>query len=243
MTDAAPPQRPTLSRRYILVCLALAVVCAGAVTVLSRAARTAARDDSVSLDGPADPLAPDPNLGSLSIPDFSLVDQEGAPATRDLFIGRLSVLAFGFTNCPFACPMMMARMVEAQRATPDIPLRFVFVSVDPDRDTPQALRDYRDVHGGDPARWTLLTGDAAAARRIVTEGLLLSLDVDAAHTIDLPDGSSMPNINHPTHLILVGPDARILGLFGSSVPGEAQRLAARARAAASRLNRPGALRD
>jgi protein SCO1/2 len=235
MTDYAPPQRPTLSRRYVLVCLALAVVCAGAVTLLSRAARTAARDDSVSLDGTADPLAADPNLSSLTIPDFTLVDQEGSPATRDIFSGRLTVLAFGFTNCPFACPLIMARMVEAQNATPDIPLRFVFISVDPDRDPPQALRDYRDVHGGDPARWTLLTGDAETVRRMITEGLLLALEVDPARSIALPDGSIMPNINHPTHLILVGPDARILGLYGSSMPGEAQRLAARARAAALRL--------
>jgi len=75
---------------------------------------------------------------------FTMIDQDGAPVTEKSLLGKPSILFFGFTYCPEVCPttlydmsvMLKAMGAEAER------INAVFVSVDPERDTPQAMRDY-----------------------------------------------------------------------------------------------------
>jgi protein SCO1/2 len=75
---------------------------------------------------------------------FTLVDHEGQPVTEAVFREKPSAVLFGFTHCPDVCPtalMEMSGWVEALGADADR-MRFVFVTVDPERDTPAAMRDY-----------------------------------------------------------------------------------------------------
>jgi protein SCO1/2 len=75
---------------------------------------------------------------------FTLTDQNGNTVTDQTFKGKLMLIYFGFTYCPDACPTALGVMsaaldkldVAAERVVP------ILISVDPDRDTPQVLRDY-----------------------------------------------------------------------------------------------------
>ena len=75
---------------------------------------------------------------------FSLIDQRGEPVTEAIFREKPSVTLFGFTHCPDVCPTGLMEMAKwAEELGPDADkLRFVFVTVDPERDTPEVLRDY-----------------------------------------------------------------------------------------------------
>ena len=77
-----------------------------------------------------------------ALPDFALVDQAGRPFGRARFEGRWSLLFTGFTHCPDVCPTTLALMAELRRRVARDDLQFVFVSVDPERDTPEVVARY-----------------------------------------------------------------------------------------------------
>lgn len=85
-------------------------------------------------------LAPGAPLGG----PFSLLDQNGAPITEAVFRDKPSAVFFGFTHCPDVCPttlMEAAGWMQELGADADR-MRFVFVTVDPGRDTPEVLDQY-----------------------------------------------------------------------------------------------------
>ncbi len=82
-------------------------------------------------------------------PDFTLVDQDGAPFTLSHLRGHPVVLFFGYTHCPDACPTTLARLARAVHENAVVgDTRVVFVTVDPERDSTAALKRY--VHIFDP---------------------------------------------------------------------------------------------
>jgi len=75
---------------------------------------------------------------------FALVDDTGAAVTDGTLAGKPSVMYFGYTFCPDVCPttlLDMSRWIKALGPDAD-KLNYVFVTVDPERDTPQLLRSY-----------------------------------------------------------------------------------------------------
>jgi protein SCO1/2 len=99
---------------------------------------------------------------------FELTDHTGAARTLADYRGKVVVLFFGYTQCPDVCPTTLATMAEAmKRLGPDADrVRVLFVTVDPDRDTPAVLGPY--VTAFDP-RFVGLYGDAEATRRVTKE--------------------------------------------------------------------------
>jgi protein SCO1/2 len=94
-------------------------------------------------------------------PDFALVDQDGKPVSLASLRGQVLLLDFIYTNCPGPCPILTGTHVAVQRAlSPELAakVRFVSISLDPARDTPEALRQYATARGADLARWSFLTG-------------------------------------------------------------------------------------
>lgn len=75
---------------------------------------------------------------------FSLTDHNGQPRTLADFKGKVVVIFFGFTQCPDVCPTSMVEMAEAKRLLGPDGERFqgLFVSIDPERDTPGIMREY-----------------------------------------------------------------------------------------------------
>ena len=98
------------------------------------------RDADAMRTGSGSELEPGAPLGGA----FALLDHRGEPVTQAIFRGKPSVTLFGFTHCPDVCPtslMQMGRWAEQLGADAD-KLRFIFVTVDPERDTPAVLTDY-----------------------------------------------------------------------------------------------------
>jgi protein SCO1 len=99
--------------------------------------------------------------GHLPDLQFSLTGDDGKPVTGDSFKGDTTLVYFGYTHCPDVCPETMARLMQViGKLGPDAQqVRILFVTVDPARDTPQALHDYVGAFDAQHARG--LTGSDA----------------------------------------------------------------------------------
>ncbi|MGH8762917.1 MAG: SCO family protein [Nitrosospira sp.] len=96
--------------------------------------------------------------GHLPDLNFSLTSDSGHPVTAKTYEGYILLMYFGFTNCDAECPVSMARLANVLQLLGDDAdrMRILFVTLDPSRDTPQALRHY--VAQFDPERAIGLTG-------------------------------------------------------------------------------------
>jgi len=97
--------------------------------------------------------------GSLYELEFVLTDADGHPRHLADFRGQPFVASMIYTNCTSVCPRVTADLQALDDALPPAlreKVRFVLVSLDPERDTPAALRGFATEHHLDPARWTLL---------------------------------------------------------------------------------------
>lgn len=99
---------------------------------------------------------------------LALRDHNGTPRTLDDFRGKVVVLFFGFMNCPDVCPATLAELAQvAQALGPDAAkMQVLFVTVDPERDTPELLRQYVPSFHPD---FIGLYGDAAATAQAAKE--------------------------------------------------------------------------
>jgi protein SCO1/2 len=85
-----------------------------------------------------------PEAASFGQSSFNLVDQNGIPVDQTILKGQPSVLFFGFTHCPEVCPTTLAEMSTwfEKLGEEGRDLKGYFVSVDPERDTPEILGEY-----------------------------------------------------------------------------------------------------
>lgn len=99
---------------------------------------------------------------------FSLPDADGATRTLADFKGKIVVVFFGFTQCPDVCPTALSRAVEVRKllGADAEKLQVVLVTVDPERDTPDVLRNY--VKAFDPS-FIALRGDAPSTAATAKE--------------------------------------------------------------------------
>jgi protein SCO1/2 len=105
-----------------------------------------------------------PPLPSFASPfDLStLVDQEGRRFSFAALKGKTVVMNFIFTHCPVSCPAQTRALTLIQHAVPKpmaSRVRFVSVTMDPERDTPPALKQYAALIGADLANWSFVTGN------------------------------------------------------------------------------------
>jgi protein SCO1 len=84
-------------------------------------------------------------------PNFTLTNQNSQPFTLSSQMGRPVLIFFGYTHCPDVCPVTLSEYKQIRKQLGDQAdkVTFLFVSVDPDRDTPQVLGDYTALF--DPA--------------------------------------------------------------------------------------------
>lgn len=105
-------------------------------------------------------------------PDFTLTSQDGKRVSLKDFRGKAIVLSFIYTECKDICPVLpqiIGRtdqvLSEAERSR----VRFIGISIDPRRDTPQKLRGFMRDHNLSDARWTLLTGSLKEASKVADD--------------------------------------------------------------------------
>ena len=147
-----------------------------------------------------------------TMPDVVLTDTEGQPFDlRAGAHGRVTLLMFGYTNCPDICPISVATLASALRSLPPAVadnVRLVFVTADPERDTPERLRSFLDQFDED---------------FIGLHGTVAELDVaqSAANVPpavrDEPDEDGNYAVGHATQMIAYQSDgvARIVYPFGT----------------------------
>tara|TARA_B100000029_G_scaffold501789_1_gene575925 strand:- start:1236 stop:1760 length:525 start_codon:yes stop_codon:yes gene_type:complete len=84
------------------------------------------------------------NVASFKGSEFSLKDMNNNVITNESFDGPLTAIFFGFTNCPDVCPMTLNKMDIAisRLKKENKSLKLFFISVDPERDTPDVIKDY-----------------------------------------------------------------------------------------------------
>lgn len=155
-----------------------------------------------------------PEATHLLLPDpwpaapLALFDPEGRPVTSDSLRGSVVALFFGYTNCPDVCPVTLARLGALQQRGVDggPPLRVVFVSVDPDRDTPARLAEFV---GSLPGDVLALSADEAEVRAQASVfGIMIQERTDPT----LPEGEYL--VDHTARSYLIDPD----GLIVATIP-------------------------
>lgn len=144
---------------------------------------------------------------AASLPEFSLTDHTGAAFDRTRLLGGWHLVFFGYTHCPDVCPVTLGVLrdiaARLEREPAALPLRFVFVSVDPGRDTPEVLRDYLAWFS---PRFIGLTGGEAELA-----GLARALGVAFVPPERSADGEYL--VDHSAAVLLLDPQTRLVGLY------------------------------
>ena len=187
-----------MPRRSILLfagaCIAIAAALA-ILTVVVISGRDASSSREIASTG-------QPLVGG----DFQLVDQDGRAVDQTLLDGKWSLVFFGFTYCPEFCPTTLAELAAVKQRLGDKAddLQIVFVSVDPERDTPQALKDYLSSDGF-PQGTIGLTGSP--------EQIAQAAKVYRAYYEKVGEGDAY-TMNHSLTVYLMGPDGRFRTAVG-----------------------------
>lgn len=142
----------------------------------------------------------------LAVPEFRLQRSDGKAWTANDLQGHWTITFFGFTHCPDICPTTLAtfKQVWAELARQGVTdrIRFVFVSVDPERDTPDKLASYVGFFSKD---FIAATGADEELNRLTRSlGLIYARDAGA-------DGSY--NVDHSASAVIIDPEGRRAGLF------------------------------
>ena len=142
-----------------------------------------------------------------ALPDFALVDHQGQPFDRSRLLDRWSMLYFGYTSCPDACPIALSVLAQVEKdlgSHEAFSKRFqgVFVSVDPERDR-ERMAPYI---GHFSKRFVGATAD--------DKGLMgLTRPLGIVYLRQPPDDKGEYLVDHSNSLLLIDPQARLVGLF------------------------------
>jgi protein SCO1/2 len=167
---------------------------------------------------------PPPAIGGYVLPSprplgaFELVDDRVRKVTPRDFVGHWSFLYFGYTYCPDVCPLTLVELADVKKRlaerTPGAAVSVYFVSVDPERDSPERLHEYvtyfdPDFHG--------LTGDVAEISALANV---------AGAVFFVPPGQDEKTylVSHSSSIALLEPSGGLRAVF--TAPHDAEQVAA-----------------
>ena len=157
-------------------------------------------------------LDTDNPYAELFIPSFRLTDSNNEIISESILDGQYTVVDFFYTSCPLICPGMSAAMREVQNETAGTNLKLLSISIDPEVDTVEVIKRYSDAFKADPDRWRFTTGD-----KEMISMLLMGMKFDLGK---LNEDDGFRNIDHPSTLILLGPDRHVIKLYRYSDPDQ-----------------------
>ena len=119
------------------------------------------------------------------IPDFSMTSHVGRNFNQDSLLNKISIIDFIFTSCPGPCPIMSSNMRTLYRQYKlHSELQFISISVDPEYDTQEVLKNYADANGVNDGRWKFLRTDMDAVKKLSTDGFMfMSESLPAGHSV------------------------------------------------------------
>jgi protein SCO1/2 len=108
------------------------------------------------------------------VPNFSFTNQNNATITNADYKNKVYVVEFFFTNCPTICPKMNKNMVKIQNTyTKNNNFGIVSFSIDPERDSPEVLKQYASDKGATMKNWHFLTGNIDTIYELANKGFKL----------------------------------------------------------------------
>lgn len=120
----------------------------------------------IKLTSDQEPL---PVIGS--IPEFEFIDSEGQSVNLNTLKGKVWVADFIFTTCTMACPIMTDNMNTIHKKyKKNDDLRLVSISVYPEYDTPEVLKEYASLYNANTDKWHFLTGKEATVKNVIKNG-------------------------------------------------------------------------
>lgn len=144
------------------------------------------------------------------LPDFSLQRHDGSTLTLDSLKGHWTLVFIGFTHCPDVCPTTLAELRQAQKQWQALPEatrpRVLFVSVDPERDTPEHTGRYAHAFHADTLA---ATGELPALERFARSLSLVFMKQS-------PDNAERPEIyavDHSASLAVINPQMQMAGVI------------------------------
>ena len=170
--------------------------------------------------------AADDDWSGPQVADFTMLERSGRSVRRADLAGRTLVLDFIFTTCAGPCPLLSAGMSELQRELAETDVQLVSVTVDPQTDTLERLREYAQRFGADPKRWLFLRGEEPELAE-------LARSVSLAVACD-PGAATCFQVTHSTKVLVIDGEGRVRGYYDGTSPEERATAAARARWLASR---------
>jgi cytochrome oxidase Cu insertion factor (SCO1/SenC/PrrC family) len=143
-------------------------------------------------------------LEEISLPpleEFELTERSGEPFRSREMKGRVWVVTFFFSSCPGSCSRLNANIKYLSNLPEIQDVTWVSITVDPERDSLEVLRQYADDHNADPKRWLFCRGDFPYVKRI-------------AHDMLKVGGVSYQG--HNDYAVIIDRDGEIAGMFNAT---------------------------
>ncbi len=140
-------------------------------------------------------------------PDFTLTDQDGRTVRSADLRGKVVVVSFVFTTCNGTCPATTHRMSALAQALKEQGLfkgdavRLLSITLDPARDTPEALRRYMKLYDADPAHWGFLTGPREKVEKVIAAWGMWARP------------AANGQLDHPSRIFLIDPRWRVREIY------------------------------
>lgn len=159
-----------------------------------------------------------PITSARTLPEFELLNSKGEPFTNQQLKDGWSLVFFGYSHCPYICPKTLETLKDiADRVGPQPNLQYVFISIDPHRDTPERLTQYLTQPRFKTAHTQTnilgVTGDAHQIQELAhTIGIYISQSKEKNNPNN-PHASQ--EIDHSGTLVLINPKGEMAAVFSN----------------------------
>lgn len=154
-------------------------------------------------------------IDDLTKKSFEVVNQNGEQVTfPDDYNGKYVVMGFIYTNCPDICPLVTQNMIKVQKelGSPD-DVQFLGVTFDPKRDTPERLKEYKQVFDLDK-NFDFLTADSSTVSELM-DSVRVRSQVSFTQVRD--DDKEVYFMNHSDKIMVLDQKGRVIYEYGGSM--------------------------
>jgi len=157
---------------------------------------------------------------------FTLIDQHGRKVSNSDFRGRYMLIYFGYSMCPDVCPTTLAVMADALGKIDDKGAKIVpvFITIDPERDTPKVLAPYLQSFGD---QFVGLTGTPAEIAAVERSYKVYAKKAPLDPAKGLAGGYGM---DHSSVIYLMGPEGKLVAFWDELIPADKLEAELRAKA-------------